>query len=139
VVKIAYSRSCANTAAFALLVEGWNELVQDGVTPDGLAVCPVTADCECVYAYEQNDDILGAVAFRYVRELDALEVVLAYVEPSSRKRGVFTALLADLKARFQETVSQIIVSVPAANGTGLAAVQKLGVMTETKFCLWKSA
>lgn len=138
-MEIAYSRSCANTAAFALLVEGWNELVQEGVTPDGSAVCPVTADCECVYAYQENDDILGAVAFRYVKELDALEVVLAYVEPSSRKRGVFSALLADLKSRFQTSVSQIIVSVPAVNDTCLIAVQKRGVMTESTFCLWKAS
>jgi hypothetical protein len=138
VVEIAYSRSCANTAAFALLVEGWNELVQEGVTPDGLAVCPVTADCECVFAYSAEGDIVGAIAFKYVKDLDALGVVLAYVEPSSRKRGVFSALLADLKARASQRASQVLVNVPTTNDGGFEVVQKLGVMVESTFVLWKA-
>lgn len=137
-MEIAYSRSCANTAAFALLVEGWNELVQEGITPDGLAVCPVGADCECLFAYSADGDIVGAIAFKYVKETDALSVVLAYVEPSSRKRGVFSALLADLKNRATSRASQIVVNVPAVNDGGLETAQKMGVLVESTFCLWKA-
>ena len=36
-MMIGYSKRANCTNAFALLVEGWNELVQEGWTPDGVA------------------------------------------------------------------------------------------------------
>ncbi|CAA2141516.1 GNAT family N-acetyltransferase [Hyphomicrobium sp. ghe19] len=139
-MDISYSRSCANTAAFALLVEGWNELVQDGFTPEGLAVCPVSADCECLYAYSDADDIVGALAFKYDKAQDANVIVLAYVEPSSRKRGVFTALLTELKNRSggsESSAGRILITVPADNKIGTEVAAKLGSPTTSSFRLWQ--
>lgn len=134
----AYSRSCADTAAFALLVEGWNELVQEGFTPDGLAVCPVTAECECLYAYRSDDDIIGAIAYRYMPDTNSVAIVHAYVEPSSRKRGVFRGLVDALKQRSaDEGLSAVYMAVTFRNPTAEAVLQKVGTPHETKFSLWR--
>lgn len=134
----AYSRSCANTAAFALLVEGWNELVQYGLTPDGLAVSPVTAECECLYAYSSDDDIIGAIAYRFQPDTNSISIVLAYVEPSSRKRGVFRGLVDALKERCAaENISAVHMSVASHNQVAEAVLKQVGFPHEHTFSLWR--
>ncbi len=96
-MRIEYSRRASKTPAFALLAEGWNELVQDGYTPDGDGVSPVKPDNEVLYAISDDGDVVGVIAYTFTDENRAVEITLAYVEPSSRRRGVFKSLVARLR------------------------------------------
>ena len=90
-IELKHSKSAARTAAFALIAEGWNEMVQEGVTPDLLGVPPFSAESQVVYAKSDDGDIVGVVVVQH--QADVLQVQLAYVEPSSRKCGVFRKLM----------------------------------------------
>ena len=60
-VKVEYSRSAANTPAFALIAEGWCELVSDGHTPDYQGICPVDAGSELFYGRSKDGDCVGVL------------------------------------------------------------------------------
>ena len=96
-VKIGYSKRANLTHGFAILAEGWNDLVQDGFTPDGVAQSPVLATDEVLYAVSTDGDIVGALAFR--AEDEAICVHLSYVEPSSRRRGIYRQMFEALMER----------------------------------------
>ena len=97
-MKILYSERAQHTPAFSLIAEGWNELVQTGNSPDGVAISPVTKDSEVVYAALDNGEIVGVLVYGsdWVMDEHPTRVQLAYVEPSSRRKGVFRAMLAEL-------------------------------------------
>ena len=66
-VKVYYSKQASATDAFALLAEGYNELVQDGHTPERLGASPVGWSNEVYYADARRErdcrrDCLGAGA-----------------------------------------------------------------------------
>ena len=63
-VKIVYNRQAASTAAFALIAEGWNELVQEGLTPDGKGFCVVDATDHVLYAEREDGEIVGVVCYQ---------------------------------------------------------------------------
>lgn len=90
-VELKHSKSVTRTAAFALVAEGWNEIVQEGITPDLLGLPPFTVDSQVIYAKSEDGDIVGVVVVQHMS--DVLQVQLAYVEPSSRKAGVFRKLM----------------------------------------------
>ena len=124
-MAIEYSKRASNTPAFALLAEGWNELVQEGFTPDGDGSSPVMADDEVVYALgDGQDDIIGVLAFDLTR---VITVKLVYVEPSSRRRGVFKAMLSLLNeiARTRG-VERIHMCAPIENGPFQAVLMRMG-------------
>ena len=95
-MKIEISEKAHRTLAFAIIAEGWNELVQTGLTPDGLGVCPVTRDDTVVYASVDSGEVVGVLvlASDWTAAEQVCRITLAYVEPSVRKKGVFKALLA---------------------------------------------
>ena len=101
-LKIEYSRKASQTPAFALLAEGWNEIVQSGFTPDLVGVCPVTADTEVLYAISTEGDLVGVLAWDGSTPDGKYRVTMAYVEPSSRRKGVFHALLTTLKQKARQ-------------------------------------
>ena len=84
------------------MAEGWNELVQEGFTPDGDGVSPVKPDNEVLFAVSDDNDVVGVLAYALDAPANAYDVTLAYVEPSSRKRGVFKALIAQLQKLARE-------------------------------------
>lgn len=90
-VELKHSKSVARTAAFALIAEGWNEIVQEGITPDLVGLPPFNADSQVIYALSDDGDIVGVLVVSLLD--DVLQVQLAYVEPSSRKSGVFTKMM----------------------------------------------
>lgn len=133
-MKIGHSKSCLNTPAFALLTEGWNDLVQDGFTTDGMAVCPLRSTTECFYATNDTDEIVGVLAFDFDITTAVFTVRLAYVEPSSRKTGVFAALFAALKSSV-EPGDKIAVPVAAHNKLALDVLSRFGIVPESVCCL----
>ena len=123
---IGYSHQASNTKAFALIAEGWNELVQDGLTPDLLGICPVSATSEVLYAVSQDSDIVGVLAWEHQRERGVFEVSLGYVEPSSRKQGVFSAMRSELLDMAKKAgASSIRFQVHPANTVARAVLLKL--------------
>ena len=59
-----------------------------------MPVSPVLASDEVIYAVSKEGDIVGAIAFR--TEDDAVMINLSYVEPSSRKRGIYRQMFDKL-------------------------------------------
>jgi L-amino acid N-acyltransferase YncA len=98
-MKVGYSDRAASTAAFALIAEGWNEMVQDGHTPEGQGFCPVAADDRVLYAERDDGEIVGVLCFREHEALHEFVITLAYVEPTSRRQGAWRLLYAALGAR----------------------------------------
>lgn len=125
-MTLGYSPSAANTDAFALIAEGWNEMVQEGLTPDREGVCPITAKDEVIYVLSNDGDVVGVLTF-LVDPSGVARITLAYVEPSSRKRSVFRAMFEDLRARCaQRGVTRIDVAVSPRNDPGLRAMKTFG-------------
>ena len=120
-----YSKRASNTPAFGLLAEGWNELVQDGFTAEGDGSPPVRPDDEVLYVHgDSEDDVTGVLAFDHTL---ALTVRMAYVEPSSRRRGVFKAMLADLREiALVRGVDRIHMSAPVENAPFQAVLMRMG-------------
>jgi GNAT superfamily N-acetyltransferase len=113
-VEIKYDKSAASTDAFAILAEAWNEVVQEGVTPEGLGTPPFDQSSEVLYAVSRDGDVVGVLAF--TREADRAVVQLAYVEPSSRRLGVLRELLDALKQRAcQAGLAKLALSLPSAS------------------------
>ena len=98
-MRIEHSLSALKTPAFAIIAEGWNELVQSGHTAEGVALCPVLGHDEVIYAVASDGDVVGVIAYRpaWSDRSEHGMISLAYVEPSSRKKGVFKAMYAMLK------------------------------------------
>ena len=120
-----YSKRASNTPAFALLAEGWNELVQDGFTAEGDGSPPLRPDDEVLYVHgDSEDDVIGVLAFDHTL---ALTVRMVYVEPSSRRRGVFKALLADLQEVGRTRgVERIHMPAPVENVLFQAVLKHMG-------------
>ena len=125
-IEVRHSASLSFTPAFALIVEGWNELVQAGATPDGVAHAPFGASTEALYAEREDGEIVGVLVFdRHARR--QLEIALAYVEPTSRKQGVFAELFAALKEKAKyDRVARIVCAVHAEDPAMQAVMARLG-------------
>ena len=125
-MKIVHSKSASDTPAFALIAEGWNELVQTGMTPDGRGDSPVTWKNEVLFAVRDDGEIVGVLCYEHQEPVNAFEVTLAYVEPTSRKQGVYSELYAALIAKAKErAVIRIGVTANADNRAMLEVLAKL--------------
>jgi predicted acetyltransferase len=125
-MTVGYNRRASSTKAFALIAEGWNEIVQDGFTPDLVGTCPVTADSEVIFAASDDGDVVGVLTWTHHKLLDLFEVTLGYVEPSSRKRGVFAEMFADLLQRAKRAhVATVHIPIHPGNSVGRVVSEKL--------------
>ena len=76
-MKIVYRKSAAATPAFALIIEGWNDLVQDGFTPDLRGDCPIDWHNQVLH-YERDDgEIVGVLCFGHDDVTNAYVMSLA--------------------------------------------------------------
>jgi len=116
-VQVYYSKQASATDAFAILAEGYNELVQDGHTPDRVGASPIGWNNEVYYA-SATDEIVGVIAWEAAPQLGAFVVTLAYVEPSSRRKGIYKQLFAALSEHAKKRgVRKIIHQIGAGNAT----------------------
>ena len=121
-MKVGYSKSAAATPAFALIAEGWNELVQEGMTPDLRGDSPV-AWTQQVLFYAREDEIVGVLCFSHDDVCNAYVLSLAYVEPTSRRQGVFRVLWQELVKRASEAgVSRVMANIHESNNVAMAAM-----------------
>jgi GNAT superfamily N-acetyltransferase len=95
-VMIHHSNQAMASPAWPLLVEGFNELVQDGYATSQLL--PGEND-KALYIRSPDGDIVAALAYRFEAATGSAIVRLVYVEPSSRRLGLFKALWRDLITR----------------------------------------
>ena len=125
-VKVEYSRSAANTPAFALIAEGWCELVSDGHTPDYQGICPVDAKSELFYGRSKEGDCVGVLVFTHDKQTHVITIQLAYVEPSSRQQNVFTEMFTELTGlAAQRSVKLIYADVSGENAGAKIVLTKL--------------
>lgn len=125
--EICYDRSAARTEAFAVLAEAWNETVQGGLTPDRDGLPPYEANSELIYAVSQDEDIVGVLVWTTLPQQSAFSVQLAYVEPSSRRRGVFKAMFEELRRRAaRQGIERVLLPLTPQNVTGAAVAKRLG-------------
>ena len=129
------SKSAIATPAFELIAEGWNFLVQEGLSPDYRGVCPVDWHNAVIYACvgdrPGDGDVVGVLCYQHDDVCNAYVVSLAYVEPTSRKEGVFRAMWAALLDRAKEkNVARVILEVSVRNAPAKAAMGRLGAEPE---------
>ena len=127
-MKVGYSKSAAATPAFALVAEGWNELVQEGLTPDLRADCPVGPTTQVLYVDRDEDrEIIGVLCYDFDAGSRQITVTLAYVEPTSRRNGVYRELWAELQRRAVElNALRITHIVHTGNMVMREVLQRLG-------------
>lgn len=115
-ITLHYDQSAAFTDAFALIAEGWNEVVQAGYSPDRVGIPPFSARSQVIYATSHDGEIIGVLLFDEHHELKQIELVLAYVEHSSRKKGLFRQMLLRLVEMSRERgIRRISVKVGSSN------------------------
>ncbi len=125
-MRIEHSKRAARTPAAPLIVEAWNDVVQEGFTSDLEGVFPVKPDDVVLFAVSPEGDIVGVLTYGLVPPDAVVEVTIAYVEPSSRKRGVFKALLAELRERAKRVGAEgVTMKVPAQNAPFQAVMRRL--------------
>jgi GNAT superfamily N-acetyltransferase len=102
----------------------------DGLTPDRIGMPPFNEKSEVIYAASADDDIVGVVAFER-GACGNVTIQAAYVEPSSRRQGVFKAMHQELAARvYAEGYTRISAEVPA-DTVAAAVFAKLGFPTRS--------
>ena len=125
-MKIGYSKTAAATPAFALIAEGWNEQVQEGLTPDLRGDCPVAWTSQMLFAEREDCEIVGVLCWVHDDITNAFVVSLGYVEPTSRRRGTFRELYAVLQKRASEqNISRIVFQVHTENATAQEVLKRL--------------
>lgn len=131
-VTVKYDLRAAQTDAFAILAEAWNELTIEGMTPEGAGAPPYRPDAEVLYAVSADGDIVGVLVFEKLLATDTIEVKLAYVEPSSRESGVFADLFSALKERaYAQGARNLSFSVPTIAGAAMKALAGVGCRQAT--------
>jgi hypothetical protein len=125
-MQVLYSKRADLTPAFALIAEGWNDLVQSGLSPEGRGYCPVKPSTEVFYAEREDKEIVGVLCFD--RDGDRWQVCLAYVEPTSRKQGAFRSMWKSLVAfATKQEAASIILSQHVDNEAMEAVMAKIGL------------
>lgn len=120
---VKYEPRAKRSTAFALIAEGWNELVQGSYTVDYDSLPAIKDHTEILYV-QQGTEVIGFLAYNMERTEHKIEIVLAYVEPTSRRQGHFRMMLAHLRNLARNAdIDQITVAVSPANKT-MAAVLK---------------
>ncbi len=115
---IEHAQSAGASPAWLLLVEGFNEISQDGFSTRKIMIRP---EDQVLYIRSGDGDIVAALSYRIDSNNRALLVSLVYVEPSSRRLGLFKALWHELSIRAKNAdCDHIQAEVHAADAVTLA-------------------
>lgn len=125
-VKVEYSRRAAFTPAFVLIAEAWHEHVYSDLSPDRVGIPPVDEQTQVIYARSAEGDIVGVLLYKHHEYRCVYEITLSYVEPSSRKQGVYRAMFAALTARAKDrAITRIVTTVTANANSHISAFNRL--------------
>ena len=121
---ICQTANVVSSPAFQLISEGMNYLVQEGLHSGHEFLLQETDSA--IWA-EEEGEALGVIVFRYKMSAPAMQVVLSYVEPSSRRNGLYTRLMNALVKRAEEQrIVSILSTVSTVNASMLKLMQKMG-------------
>lgn len=123
VIKEAKSLYVAPGDVYALVVEGYNELVQDNLDAHDCEA-PFAAGDQVLYAMA-DAEVVGVLCWR--RDPRGVQAVTsAYVEPSSRKQGAMRRLWETMAAHREECGSTAAhVTIHPNNKVAAAVLTKL--------------
>lgn len=108
----------------ALIHEGVNEIVQEGVAIGHGLDFQVRQDDAVVFAQADTGEMIGVICYR--RVCGQAHVSLVYVEPSSRRQGVFTAMWQELRLRLSTSgMSEVRLAFHVQNTAAVAVASKL--------------
>jgi GNAT superfamily N-acetyltransferase len=123
-MNIRQAASVVSSPAFPLISEGMNFLVQEGLHCGNEHILHETD--QAIWA-EEDGEVLGVIVFRYKVASSAIQIVLSYVEPSSRRNGLYTRLMNALVARAEEqSIVRILSTVSTVNAAMIKLMQKMG-------------
>ena len=123
-MNICQAAHAVSSPAFQLISEGMNYLVQEGLHPGPELLLQETD--QAIWAQE-GGEVLGVIVFRYRPNVPMMQVVLSYVEPSSRRNGLYTRLMnALVKRAEEERIVSILSTVSTVNASMLKLMQKMG-------------
>lgn len=108
----------------ALIHEGVNEIVQEGVATGHGLDFQVRQDDAVVFAQADTGEMIGVICYRKV--CGQAHVSLVYVEPSSRRQGVFAAMWQELRSRVSASgMTELRVAFHIQNQAAVAVATKL--------------
>ena len=129
-MTVRYSEKAANTPAFSLIVEGFNWLVQEKLSPE-YGNLGIDWDDEVLFIYAKGE-ALACLVYRKDPKINGYVVHLAFVEPSSRRQGMFRTLMEELRRRASSHgLQRIRLTVPEVNTPALDAVEAVGGFFQT--------
>jgi GNAT superfamily N-acetyltransferase len=97
-MTIRHCDSMVHEGIIAIAVEGWQELLNRGICDDNTLV---GWNHKALVA-EEEGEILGILTYEAVDWTRSWSVVLGYVRPAHRRKGIYTALWEALVAKARE-------------------------------------
>lgn len=126
-MEVLYSRRASHTEAYELLAEAWTAAIQAGYAQEFKGIPPCTGDHEVLYVMAEEGDVIGVLTFEASKESAVYIISTAYVEPSSRRQGIFKAMLDTLFVRATKVgVMHVLCTLPLSNVEGLKTFTKVG-------------
>jgi GNAT superfamily N-acetyltransferase len=123
-MDIRQAASVVSSPAFPLISEGMNYLVQEGLHCGSDHILHETD--QAIWA-EEDGEVLGVIVFRCKVAASSIQIVLSYVEPSSRRNGLYSSLMnALVKRAEEERIVSILSTVSTANAAMIKLMQKMG-------------
>jgi GNAT superfamily N-acetyltransferase len=121
-MELRYAERASASPAWPLIVEGYFWLTQDGFAIGP----PITGAEHAIFAVEGADEVVGVLCWRMVLDTGDSTVALGYVEPSSRRLGVFKAMWNELLARVRHAgAARVLVDAHDGNELMLTVLQRL--------------
>lgn len=121
----------ASSDVYSLVVEGWNELVQDGFDVD-FRSCPFGRHDQVAAAFAA-EEVVGVLCWRRDEPRGVWAVTLAYVEPSSRKQGAMRQLWGHMLTHREDraAAAPILFNLHPENSVAATVVQRLGLCVQS--------
>ena len=97
------------------------------MTLDGRGNSPVAWNHEVLFCVRDDNEIVGVLCYEHQETANQFWISLVYVEPTSRKQGVYSALYAELITRAKDAkATRIVGSAHAENKAMQAVMGKFG-------------
>lgn len=130
---VSHSLWAGNSPCWPLLVEGFNELIQEGLAPSNDML---RENDRALYIHSPDGDIVAALAYVFEDLTKEAIIKIAYVEPSSRRLGYFRTLWNELTVRASNAGCHCIsLKVAAHDSAAITVFTKPSIGAQTQ-ALW---
>jgi hypothetical protein len=128
-MEFRYNQHAGATSAWRLVIEGHHLLMQENRSPTDRGGVATKWDSQIVFALEVGDEVVGALCWDNNTICNSFDVTLAYVEPSSRRLGVFRGMWEEmLKVARQNNVDRIQAPLRFGDDLCFTVLQKIGML-----------